>query len=98
MSCGIFSLATDANADFQSLRLKEAGETISTLTVTRHFIHDLVSPSSPSSSSPSSSLLSPSVYKAAGLGAYDLYDEVDYDTWYSSQLLNELRIQDPRSE
>ena len=41
---------------------------------------------------------SPSVYKAAGLGAYDLYDEVDYDTWYSSQLLNELRIQDPRSE
>lgn len=98
MSCGIFSLATDANADVQSLRLKEAGETISTLTVTRHFIHDLVSPSPPSSSSPSSSLLSPSVYKAAGLGAYDLYDEVDYDTWYSSQLLNELRIQDPRSE
>jgi len=52
--------ATDATADFHSLRLKEA------------------------------------VYKAAGLGAYDLYDEVDYDTWYSTQLINELRIQDPR--
>ena len=49
--------------------------------------------------SPSPSL-SPSftVYKAAGLGAYDLYDEVDYDTWYSTQLINELRIQDTRSE
>lgn len=36
------------------------------------------------------------VYKATGLGAYELYDEIEYDSWYSSQLLNELRIQDPR--
>ena len=37
-----------------------------------------------------------SVYKAAGLGAYELYDDVDFDTWYSTQLLNELQLQDPR--
>ena len=36
------------------------------------------------------------VYKAAGLGAYEMYDEINYDTWYQTQLLNELRVTDPR--
>lgn len=37
------------------------------------------------------------MYKAAGIGAYELYDDVDFDLWYQTQLLSELRIQDPRS-
>ena len=36
------------------------------------------------------------VYKAAGLGAFQLYDEVDFDGWYQGQLLAELQIQEPR--
>ena len=30
--------------------------------------------------------------------AFELYDDVDYDTWYQTQLLRELQIHDPRSE
>jgi hypothetical protein len=52
--------AVDANAEFDSLRLKEA------------------------------------VYKAAGLGAFQLYDDIDFDSWYQSQLLAELQVNEPR--
>lgn len=36
------------------------------------------------------------VYKAVGLCAFDLYDELDYDKWYQTQLLSELSIYDTR--
>jgi hypothetical protein len=52
--------STNASAEFDSLRLKEA------------------------------------VYKAAGLGAFQLYDEVDFDNWYQTQLISELEIHEPR--
>ena len=38
------------------------------------------------------------MYKAVELCAFELYDDVDYDTWYQTQLLRELQIHDPRSE
>ena len=41
-------------------------------------------------------LSSLSVYKAVELCAFELYDDIDYDSWYQSQLLTELQIQDPR--
>ena len=73
---------TDATADPHSLRVKEAGES------PFHATSGMESPEPVFSSY--------AVYKATGLGAYELYDEIEYDSWYSSQLLNELRIQDPR--
>lgn len=36
------------------------------------------------------------VYRAVGLAAYELYDEIDYDKWYSTQLIRELEITDQR--
>ena len=36
------------------------------------------------------------VYRAVGLAAYELYDEIDYDQWYSTQLIRELEITDQR--
>lgn len=33
-----------------------------------------------------------SVYNAVGLSAFDLFDDVDFDKWFSSQLLQELNI------
>ena len=36
------------------------------------------------------------VYNAVGLCAFGLYDQLDYDTWYQTQLLKELTITDPR--
>ena len=39
---------------------------------------------------------SSSVYKAVELCAFELYDDIDYDTWYQTQLLTELQIHDPR--
>lgn len=41
-------------------------------------------------------LLKEAVYKAVGLAAYELYDEVDFDSWYSTHLLQELKISDKR--
>ncbi|KAL0270682.1 UNVERIFIED_CONTAM: hypothetical protein PYX00_008008 [Menopon gallinae] len=35
------------------------------------------------------------VYNAIGLAAFDLYDEVDFDQWFSTTLLQELSIKDP---
>ena len=43
--------------------------------------------------SPFSPLL---VYNAVGLCAFQLYDDLDYDSWYQTHLLKELTIQDPR--
>lgn len=37
-------------------------------------------------------LLKDAIYNAAGLVAFDLFDEVDLDQWFTSQLLNELKI------
>ena len=37
-----------------------------------------------------------SVYKAVELCAFELYDEIDYDRWFQSQLVRELQIRDPR--
>lgn len=36
------------------------------------------------------------MYRAVGLAAYELYDEIDYDQWYSTQLIHELEITDQR--
>ena len=36
------------------------------------------------------------VYHAVGLAAYELYDEIDYDQWYSTQLIRELEITDQK--
>ncbi|XP_065912020.1 importin-11-like isoform X2 [Dysidea avara] len=36
------------------------------------------------------------VYRAVGLAAYELYDEIDYDNWYSTYLIRELEITDQR--
>ena len=36
------------------------------------------------------------VYRAVGLAAYELYDQIDYDRWYSTQLIRELEITDQR--
>ena len=36
------------------------------------------------------------VYRAVGLAAYELYDEIDYDQWYSTQLIRELEITDEK--
>lgn len=33
-----------------------------------------------------------SVYNAVGLSAFDLFDDVDFDGWFSTQLLQELNI------
>lgn len=41
-------------------------------------------------------LLKESVYKSAAYSAHDLYDVVDFDTWYSTHLLEELKITHPR--
>ena len=36
------------------------------------------------------------MYHAVGLAAYELYDEIDYDNWYSTHLIRELEITDQR--
>ncbi|XP_025833971.1 importin-11-like isoform X1 [Agrilus planipennis] len=35
------------------------------------------------------------VYNAVGLGAYDLYDEIDFDQWFTNTLVQELKVKDP---
>ena len=40
-------------------------------------------------------LLKEAVYNAAGLAACELYEYIDYDSWYSSQLLHEMSVTDP---
>ncbi|GAB0099223.1 importin-11 [Sergentomyia squamirostris] len=37
-------------------------------------------------------LLKDAIYNAAALGAFNLFDEVDFDQWFTSQLLDELKI------
>ncbi|XP_048255112.1 importin-11-like [Haliotis rufescens] len=32
------------------------------------------------------------IYNAVGLASYDLYDDIDFDNWFSSTLLGELRV------
>ena len=77
---------TDASADLDSLRLKEAGNRSEDCNA-RHFtiLYRL------------SNVFFMTVYKAVELCAFDLYDDIDYDSWYQSQLLRELEIQDSRS-
>lgn len=31
-----------------------------------------------------------SVYNACGLASYDLFDDIDFDKWFTNQLLHEL--------
>ncbi|KAG8187533.1 hypothetical protein JTE90_008420 [Oedothorax gibbosus] len=35
------------------------------------------------------------IYNAVGLAAFDLYDEVDFDNWFTNVLISELTIKDP---
>ncbi|PVD19589.1 hypothetical protein C0Q70_20079 [Pomacea canaliculata] len=35
------------------------------------------------------------VYNAVGLASFDLFDEIDYDSWFTSHLLRELQIKHP---
>ncbi|XP_055941149.1 importin-11-like [Argiope bruennichi] len=35
------------------------------------------------------------IYNAVGLAAFDLYDEVDFDNWFTSTLITELRVKEP---
>ena len=37
-----------------------------------------------------------SVYNALGLASFDFYDEVDFDVWFSSHLLDELQNTHPK--
>ncbi|XP_049341459.1 importin-11 [Astyanax mexicanus] len=37
-------------------------------------------------------LMKDAVYNAVGLAAYELFDSVDFDQWFSSQLLGELQV------
>lgn len=41
-------------------------------------------------------LIKESIYNACGLGSYILFDEVDFDRWFTTQLIAELKIKDPR--
>ncbi|XP_076465605.1 importin-11-like [Babylonia areolata] len=34
------------------------------------------------------------VYNAVGLASFDLFDEIDYDSWFTNHLLKELQIKD----
>ena len=36
------------------------------------------------------------VYTAVGLASYDLFDQVDFDSWFSSYLLGELKNPHPK--
>ena len=38
------------------------------------------------------------VYNAVGLAAYELFDNVDFDTWFKNQLLGELQVGHHRYE
>lgn len=38
-------------------------------------------------------LIKESIYNAVGLTAFHLFDDVDFDTWFTSQLVYELKIQ-----
>ncbi|CRL05558.1 CLUMA_CG018181, isoform A [Clunio marinus] len=38
-------------------------------------------------------LIKESIYNAAGLTAFHLFDDVDFDAWFTSQLVHELKIQ-----
>ncbi|KAK7479675.1 hypothetical protein BaRGS_00029051 [Batillaria attramentaria] len=35
------------------------------------------------------------VYNAVGLASFDLFDEIDYDSWFTNHLLQELQIKHP---
>lgn len=37
-------------------------------------------------------LMKDAVYNAVGLAAYELFDNVDFDTWFKNQLLGELQV------
>ncbi|KAM4054020.1 importin-11 [Anomaloglossus baeobatrachus] len=41
---------------------------------------------------PNAILIKETVYNAVGLAAYELFDSVDFDEWFKSQLLGELQI------
>lgn len=71
---------TDASADLPLLTLKEAGKVDFLLMLAISFSYPR----------------SYSVYKAVELCAFELYDDIDYDSWFQSQLVRELQIQDPR--
>lgn len=49
--------------------------------------------------SPSSSvndiLIKESIYNAVGLVAFHLFDDIDFDSWFTSQLLVELKLHEP---
>lgn len=36
------------------------------------------------------------MYNAFGLAAYDLYDDVDFDSWLQNHLVNELSTSHPK--
>lgn len=38
-------------------------------------------------------LLKDAIYNAVGLGAFNLFDDINFDQWFSSQLVNELKLQ-----
>ena len=35
-----------------------------------------------------------SVYNAVGLASYDLFDDIDYDSWFTNHLVKEIQIKD----
>uniref|UniRef100_A0A4W4GNH3 Importin-11 n=1 Tax=Electrophorus electricus TaxID=8005 RepID=A0A4W4GNH3_ELEEL len=53
-------------------------------------VHNLQGPSDVDD--PAQLLLKDSVYNAVGLAAYELFDSVDFDQWFSNQLLAELQV------
>ena len=39
-----------------------------------------------------------SAYNAVGLASFDLFDEIDFDSWFTNHLLQELQVKHKRWE
>lgn len=89
----------DLSADLNSLRVKEAGQSgillFAPLLLPSLLVLSLP-PHPPSLLTRPLTLSISLVYNAVGLCAFQLYDDLDYDTWYQTHLLKELTIRDPR--
>ena len=60
-----------------------------------HFLVPPLLPGTGAGAPAAALLLKEAVYNAAGLAACELYEYIDYDSWYSSQLLHEMSVADP---
>uniref|UniRef100_A0A8C4NCP5 Importin-11 n=1 Tax=Eptatretus burgeri TaxID=7764 RepID=A0A8C4NCP5_EPTBU len=59
-----------------------------------NMLQTLQVPTDPADST--SLLVKDAVYNAVGLAAHELFDAVDFDSWFSDRLVTELQVSDPR--